>query len=67
MDRFVFNSLAVDNEGQTADNKRTGSVIFSNFFFLAGKTNKPLKDGTSQNQSCSKTHLLTDLFLHTLL
>ena len=50
MDRFVFNSLAVDNEGQTADNKRTGSVIFSNFFFLAGKTNKPLKDGTSQNQ-----------------
>jgi len=33
-DRFVFNYLAVDSAGQTADNKLTGSLIFP-FFLLA--------------------------------
>ena len=50
MDRFVFNYLAVDNAGQTADNKHTGSMIFP-FFLLASKTDKPLGDDTFQNQS----------------
>ena len=49
-DRFVFNYLAVDNAGQTADNKHTGSMIFP-FFLLASKTDKPLGDDTFQNQS----------------
>ena len=50
IDRFVFNYLAVDNAGQTADNKHTGSTIFP-FFLLANKTDKPLGDDTFQNQS----------------
>ena len=50
IDRFVFNYLAVDNAGQTADNKHTGSMIFR-FFRLASKTDKPLGDNTFQNQS----------------
>ena len=50
IDRFVFNYLAVDNAGQTADNKHTGSMIFR-FFLLASKTDKPLGDNTFQNQS----------------
>ena len=50
IDRFVFNYLAVDNAGQTADNKHTGSMIFP-FFLLASKTDKPLGDDTFQNQS----------------
>ena len=29
IDRFVFNYLAVDNAGQTSDNKHTGSIIFA--------------------------------------
>ena len=41
IDRFVFNYLAVDNAGQTADNKHTGSMSFR-FFLLASKTDKPL-------------------------
>ena len=49
IDRFVFNYLAVDNAGQTADNKHTGSMIFR-FFLLASKTDKPLGDNTFQNQ-----------------
>ena len=48
--RFVFNNLAVDNVGQTADNKNTGSMIFP-FFLLASKIDKPLGDDTFQNQS----------------
>ena len=55
--RFVFNNLAVDNVGQTADNKNTGSMIFPSFL-LASKTNKQLGD---------ETQLLTGLFLHTVL
>ena len=50
IDSFVFNYLAVDNAGQTADNKHTGSMIFR-FFLLASKTDKPLGDNTFQNQS----------------
>ena len=50
IDRFVFNYLAVDNAGQTADNKHTGSMIFP-FFLLVSKTDKPLGDDTFQNQS----------------
>ena len=50
IDRFVFNYLAVDNAGQTADNKHTGSMIFP-FFLWASKTDKPLGDDTFQNQS----------------
>ena len=50
IDHFVFNYLAVDNAGQTADNKHTGSMIFP-FFLLASKTDKPLGDDTFQNQS----------------
>ena len=50
IDRFVFNYLAVDNAGQTADNKHTGSMIFR-FFLLASKTDKPLGGNTFQNQS----------------
>ena len=50
IDRFVVNYLAVDNAGQTADNKHIGSVIFP-FFLLASKTDKPLGDDTFQNQS----------------
>ena len=50
MDRFVFNYLAVDNAGQTADNKHTGSMIFP--FFLPGSiADKTLADDTFQNQS----------------
>ena len=49
IDRFVFNYLAVDNAGQTADNKHTGSMIFP-FFPLASKTDKPLGDNAFQNQ-----------------
>ena len=37
IDRFVFNYLAADNAGQTADDKHTGSMIFP-FFLLASKT-----------------------------
>ena len=50
MDRFVFNYLAVDNAGQIADNKHTGSMIFR-FFLLASKTDKPLGENAFQNQS----------------
>ena len=50
IDRFVFNYLAVDNAGQTADNKHTGSMIFP-FFLLASRTDKPLGDNTFRNQS----------------
>ena len=60
INRFVFNYLAVDMAGQTADNKHTGSIIFP-LFLLASKTDKPLGDDTFQN------HLLTGLFIHTIL
>ena len=52
MDRFVFNYLAVDNAGQTVDNKHTGSMIFP-FFLLGSRTDKPLteSDDTFQNHS----------------
>ena len=50
IDWFFFNDLAVDNEGQTADNKHTGSMVFP-FFLLVSKTDKPLGDDTFQNQS----------------
>ena len=50
IDRFIFNNLAVDNAGQIADNKRTGSMIFP-FFLLVSKTDEPLGDDTFQNQS----------------
>ena len=50
IDRFVFNNLAVDNAGQTAVNKHTGSMIFP-FFLLVSKTDKPLGDDNFQNQS----------------
>ena len=53
IDHFVFNYLAVDNAGQTADNKHTGNMIFL-FFPLASKTNKPLGDDTFQNQSVKR-------------
>ena len=42
IDRFVFNYLAVDNAGQTADNKHTDSMIFP-FFLLASKTDSRWK------------------------
>ena len=45
-----LNDLAVDNEGQTADNKHTGGMNFP-FFLLVSKTDKPLGDDTFQNQS----------------
>ena len=65
IDRFVFNYLAVDNAGQTADNKHTGSMIFP-FFLLASKTDKPLGDDTFQNQSvkliCWQTFSFTRFF-----
>ena len=48
--RSVFNNLTVDNAGQKADLKHTGSMIFP-FFFLVSKTDKPLGDDTYQNQS----------------
>ena len=47
IDRFVF---AVDNAGQKADNKHTGTMIFP-FFLLVSKTDKPLRDHTFKNQS----------------
>ena len=65
IDRFVFNYLAVDNAGQTADNKHTGSMIFP-FFLLASKTDKPLGDDTFQNQSvkliCWQAFSFTQVF-----
>ena len=42
IDRFVFNYRAIDNAGQTADNKQRGIMIFP-FFLLAKKTDKPLE------------------------
>ena len=56
MARFVFNYLAVDNAGETADNKHSGSIIFRRqtlhrFFVLASKTDKLLGDNAFQNQS----------------
>ena len=33
IDHFVFNYLAVDNTGQTADNKHTGTWFFLSFFW----------------------------------
>ena len=42
--------MHVDNAGQTADNKHTGSMSFR-FFLPASKTDKPLGDNTFQNQS----------------
>ena len=65
IDSFVFNYLAVDNAGQTADNKHTGGMIFT-FFLLASKTDKPLGDDTF-SEPVSETHLLTGLFLHKVL
>ena len=50
IDPFVFNYYAVDNAGQTADNKYIGSMIFP-FFLLASKIDKPLRDDTFQNAS----------------
>ena len=50
IDHFVLKNLAVDNVGQTANNKNTGSMIFP-LFLLASKTNKLLGDDTFQNQS----------------
>ena len=50
IDRFAFNYLAVDNAGQIADNKHTGSMSFG-FFLPASKTDKPSGDITFQNQS----------------
>ena len=49
MDRFVFNYLAVDNAGQTAETS-TGSMIFP-FFLLGSRADKTLADDTFQNQS----------------
>ena len=49
IDHIVFNHLAIDNAGQTADNKHTGSMSFP-FFLLVHKTDKPLGDDTFQNQ-----------------
>ena len=57
MDRFIFDNLAVDNAGQKADNKHTGSMTFLSFL-LVSKTNKPT------SHAVSKTHLLTVLSLH---
>ena len=54
MDRFVFNYLAVDNAGQTADNKHTGSMIFP-FFLLGSRADKTLADDTFQNQSVNSS------------
>ena len=54
IDRFVFNNLAVNNAGHTADNKHTGSMIFP-FLLLVIKTGKPLGDDTFQNQSVKLT------------
>ena len=65
IDRFVFNNLTVDNAGQTAVNKNTGSMIFP-FFLLVSKTDKPLGDDTFQNQSV-KPHLLKGPFLRAVL
>ena len=48
-----LNDLAVDNEGQTADNKHTGGMNFP-FFLLVSKTDKPLGDDTFQNQSVKR-------------
>ena len=50
IDRFVFNYLAFDNAGETADNKHSGSMIFR-FFLLASKTDKLLGNNAFQNQS----------------
>ena len=50
IDCFVFKNLAVDNVGQTANNKNTGSMIFL-LFLQASKTDKRLGDDTFQNQS----------------
>ena len=49
IDRFVFNYLAVDNAGETADNKHSGSIIFR--LLLASKTDKMLWNNAFQNQS----------------
>ena len=65
IDRFVFNNLAVDNAGQLADNKHTGSMSFP-VFLLVSKTDKALGDETFQNQSVKLTSVLTGLFLHTV-
>ena len=54
IDRFVFNHLAVDNEGQTADNKHTGSMIFR-FFPLVSKTDKPWGDNAFQKESVNSS------------
>ena len=48
--RFVFTNLAVDNVGQTADNKNKGSMIFPSFL-LASKTDQQLGDDSFQSQS----------------
>jgi len=45
IDRFVFRNLTVDNVGQTANNKNTGSMIFP-LFLLTSKTDKQLGDDT---------------------
>ena len=50
IDSFFFNNLAVDNAGQTADNKHTGSMIFA-FFLLGSRTDKTMAEDTFQNQS----------------
>ena len=50
IDCFVFNYLANDNAGETADSKHTGSTIFR-FFLLESKTDKLLGDNTFQNRS----------------
>ena len=57
IDHFIFDNLAVDNAGQKADNKHTGSMTFLSFL-LVSKTDKPT------SHAVSKTHLLTVLFLH---
>ena len=38
IDHFVFKNLTVDNVGQTADNKNTGSIIFSLFLWQVKPT-----------------------------
>ena len=40
IDRFVFNYLTVDNAGQTADNKHTGSMIFRFFAWQVKPTSR---------------------------
>ena len=66
IDRFVFNNLAVDNAGQQADTRQAHRQHYFSFL-SSSEQNRQALGRWHFSKPVSKTHLLTGLFLHTVL